>query len=256
MSDDWSLGAGLDGRSVLVTGAAGGIGREVVRAMTTVGACVTATDRDLGSLRASLGSVGVNGVRMIAADLSDLASLERLADQAEATGPLYGLVHCAAVLRRRDDITEITEDDWDAQVDTNLKATFFLCRTVAERMRGHGVGGRIVTFSSQGWWTGGFGGSIVYASTKGGIVSMTRGLARTYGPAGITVNAVAPGQARTEMLLTDLDQKVLDSMIAQTPLGRIAEPAEVASAAVFLAGAHASFITGSTLNVSGGFLMY
>jgi NAD(P)-dependent dehydrogenase (short-subunit alcohol dehydrogenase family) len=114
----------------------------------------------------------------------------------------------------------------------------------------------MVTFGSQGWWTGGFGGSVVYAGTKGGIVSMTRGLARTYGPWGITVNCVSPGQARTEMLLTDLNENILTSMTQQTPLGRVAEPGEVAAPAVFLLSDHASFITGSTVNVSGGFLMY
>ena len=85
---------------------------------------------------------------------------------------------------------------------------------------------------------------------------MTRGLARTYGPLGITVNSIAPGQARTDMLLTDLDKSVMDRMTEQTPLGRVAAPAEVASVALFLVSDHASFITGSTLNVSGGFLMY
>ena len=165
-------------------------------------------------------------------------------------------MHCAAVLRRRADIREITEEDWDAQLDTNLKASFFLCRSVAESMRAAGTHGRIVTFSSQGWWTGGFGGSVVYAASKGGIVSMSRGLARTYGPFGITVNSIAPGQAKTAMLLDGIQPEVLDRMTADTPLGRIAEPSEIAGVAVFLASKHASFVSGATLNVSGGFLMY
>src|SRR2546428_746350 len=117
-------------------------------------------------------------------------------------------------------------------------------------------GGRIITCTSQGWWTGGFGGSVVYAASKGGITSMTRGLARTYGPHQITVNAVSPGQARTPMLMDGLDPAVLESMTKATPLGRVAEPEEIAGTVVFLASDHARFITGATINISGGFLMY
>lgn len=91
---------------------------------------------------------------------------------------------------------------------------------------------------------------------KGGVISMTRGLARTYGPFGITVNTIAPGQARTHLLLDDIEEQTLQQMTEATPLGRIAEPAEIVSVAVFLASQHASFVSGATLSVSGGFLMY
>lgn len=190
-------------------------------------------------------------------DLSDLDAHQPLIQRARnELGSVYALAHLAAVLRRRDSVDEVTEDDWDFQVDTNLKATFFLCRHAAKAMREQGQGGRIITFSSQGWWTGGFGGSVVYAASKGGIVSMTRGLARTYGKDQITVNAVSPGQANTPMLMTGLSDEVLKSMTDATPLGRVADPVEIAGPVVFLASDHASFITGATLNVSGGFLMY
>jgi NAD(P)-dependent dehydrogenase (short-subunit alcohol dehydrogenase family) len=165
-------------------------------------------------------------------------------------------VHLAAILRRQARLSDVTEQDWDAQMNTNLKATFFLCRAAAEAMASQGHGGRLITFTSQGWWTGGFGGSVVYNTAKGGIVTMTRGMARTYGKDGITVNAIAPGQVRTPMLLTGLDQRVLESMTEATPLGRVAEPAEIAGLAVFLASRHAGFITGATINATGGFLMY
>ena len=127
----------------------------------------------------------------------------------DAVGPLVALAHLAAVLHRRHDIREIDEADWDLQADVNLKATFFLNRAFAEHLRAAGRGGAIVNFSSQGWWTGGFGGSVVYNATKGGIVTMTRGLARTYAGAGIRVNAVAPGLVDTSMLSDDLDPETL-----------------------------------------------
>src|SRR5438105_7577916 len=95
-------------------------------------------------------------------------------------------------------------------------------------MREQGRGGRIITFTSQGWWTGGFGGSVVYNAAKGGIVTMTRGLARVYGPYGITVNAVAPSFVITPMLMGGLDPAMLEGQKEATPLKRIAEPEEIA----------------------------
>jgi NAD(P)-dependent dehydrogenase (short-subunit alcohol dehydrogenase family) len=97
---------------------------------------------------------------------------------------------------------------------------------------------------------------VVYAASKGGIVSMTRGLARTFGPHGITVNSVSPGQVHTPMLMNGLAPEVYEAMKKQTPLGYVAEPDEIAGPVVFLASDHARYITGATLNVSGGFLMY
>ena len=160
------------------------------------------------------------------------------------------------MLRRHPTLDDATEEDWDFQHDIHLKAAFFLCRAAARVMIEAGKGGRIITFSSQGWWSGGFGGSVVYAASKGGVVSMTRGLARTLGPHGITVNCVAPGQVHTPMLMKDLSREVYESMKAQTPLGYVAEPEELAGPVVFLASDHARYITGATLNVSGGLLMY
>jgi NAD(P)-dependent dehydrogenase (short-subunit alcohol dehydrogenase family) len=253
----WDVGAGLEGRGVVCTGAAGGIGRAVTAAFAATGARVLAVDLDEGWARASIADLPGEGHAAVGLDLRDLSSHARLVRTAETElGGLDVLAHLAAVLQRRPSIGEVTEADWDLQSDVNLKAAFFLCRAAAESMKARGRGGRIVTFASQGWWTGGFGGSIAYAATKGGVVTMTRGLARTYGPDGITVNAVSPGQVSTPMLTTGLDPAVLERMRADTPLGRVAEPEELAGPVVFLASQHASFITGATLNVSGGFLMY
>lgn len=253
----WDLGAGLDGRGVIVTGAAGGIGRPVAEAFAAAGARVMAMD--VAAERAEEVVAGLEGDGHVAvgADLADLSSHDALIRRAvDELGSLYVLANLAAVLKRRNSVDEVTEEDWDFQHDVNLKAAFFLCRSAARSMVDQGDGGRIVTFTSQGWWTGGFGGSVVYCASKGGIVSMTRGLARTYGPHGITVNSVSPGQAETPMLMTDLDPAVYEAMRAQTPLGYVAQPSEIAGTVVFLASKHASYITGATINVSGGFLMY
>jgi NAD(P)-dependent dehydrogenase (short-subunit alcohol dehydrogenase family) len=253
----WTVGAGLEGRGVVVTGAAGGIGRAVSRAFAATGANVVAVDVDaapLGELVPALGGPGRHTA--IAADLADLDGLDGLVAQArDAAGSLDVLAHVAAVIRRSE-LDAITEQDWELQEAVNLRATFFLNRAAARVMREQGRGGRIVNFASQGWWTGGFGGSVVYAATKGGVVSMTRGLARTYGPDGILINCVSPGAVDTPMLRDGMTDEALESFRAQIPLGRFADPEELAGAVVFLASRHASYITGATLNVSGGQLMY
>lgn len=251
------LGKGLDGRGVVVTGAAGGIGSAVAHAFAECGARVVAIDiseqraRDVAATLPGEGHVGFG---------ADLGYIDRHPDLVEAAedavGPLVALAHLAAVLRRSKDIREVDESDWDAQVDVNFKATFFLNRAFAEKLRGAGRTGAIVNFSSQGWWTGGFGGSVVYNATKGGIVTMTRGLARSYAANGIRVNSVAPGLIDTAMLRDGLTENALQSLVDQVPLGRMAAPSEVAPAVVFLASDHASYITGATLNISGGWLMY
>lgn len=250
----WDLGAGLEGKQVLVTGAAGGIGSAVCAAFAEAGARVVAVDTHEERLAAVVAALPhADRHRAVAADLVDLEAHGALLD---AAPELYALVHVAALALRRADIADVTEEDWDRQHDVNLKATFFLCRAAAERMRERGEGGRIVTFASQAFWTGGFGGSVVYAASKGGVVSMSRGLARTYGPLGITVNTISPGLVDTPMLMDDLAPEALQGLLDATPLGRVARTDEMAGAAVFLASQHASYVSGATLNVSGGFLMY
>jgi NAD(P)-dependent dehydrogenase (short-subunit alcohol dehydrogenase family) len=253
----WSVGAGLEGKGVIVTGAAGGIGKATAEAFSATGAKVMAVDLDQSRVDDVVSGFEGSGHIGVAADLADLSGHDALIGRArKELGNLYVFANLAAVLRRVSGLDAVTEEDWDFQHDVNLKANFFLSRAAGNAMIDQGQGGRIILFSSQGWWTGGFGGSVVYAATKGGVTSMCRGLARTFGPHMITVNAISPGQVKTPMLLTGLSQEVYDSMTKQTPLGYVAEPEELAGPVVFLASDHASYITGATINVSGGFLMY
>jgi NAD(P)-dependent dehydrogenase (short-subunit alcohol dehydrogenase family) len=244
-------------RWVIVTGAAGGIGSATVRRFAHDGAYVWAVDLRQDSIDALLADLPGSGHRGSAVDLVDFAQQQRFVDDVAAAGvELLGLVHTAAVLRRRASIFDVTEDDWDFQIDTNLKATFFLDRSVARLLIAQGAGGSIVNFSSQGWWTGGFGGSVVCAASKGGIVSMSRGLARTLAPHGIRVNTVAPGFVDTSMMRGGLTDEQLQASIDQVPLGRLASPEEVADTVSFLIGPDSRYVTGATLNVTGGQLMY
>lgn len=252
----WSLGSGLEDKVVIVTGACGGIGRAVANAFALAGARVLATDLDQPVLDELIDALPGGGHIGIALNIVDAPSRDRLVKLAtEQMGGIYALAHTAALLIRRKSLDLVTEDDWDSQMDTNLKATFFLSRQVANAMSPQGEG-RIILFTSQSWWTGGFGGSSVYAASKGGIVSLSRSLARNYGSAGITVNTVSPGQINTSMLLTDLDPAVYEKMRTETPLGYVGEPEDIAGVVVFLASRHARYISGATINVSGGYLMY
>lgn len=249
---------GLEDKGCFVTGAAGGIGREIAVQLAQAGARVAVVDLDQSACEAVVAAMDDPSRHLaIGADLRDLSAHESLLGRArDAFDRLDVLVCAAAVLRRRNTIDEVTEEDWDAQFDINLKAVFFLNRAAAHIFREAGRGGRIVNFSSQGWWSGGFGGSVVYSATKGGIVSMTRGLARSLAPDGITVNHVAPGAADTAMMRSGMTDEGLAKFVEMIPMGRMAEPGEVASTVVFLASDLASYVTGATMNVSGGQLMY
>lgn len=249
---------GIEGKGVVVTGAAGGIGGATARMFAEEGARVLAVDLEQGAVDGVVSALPQPDRHLaVGADLRDLAGQEALLRRAaEAFDSFDALAHCAAVLRRRFTIDEVTEEDWDFQIDVNLKATFFLNRTAATLFKEQGRGGRIVNFSSQGWWTGGFGGSVVYAASKGGITSMTRGLARTYAADGITVNVVSPGGVDTPMMTANQTDEQLASFLQLIPIGRLATPEEIAGVVVFLASEQARYITGATVNVSGGQLMY
>ena len=252
-----ALDLGLAGHVALVTGAAGGIGSAVARAFARAGAKVYAVDRDADAVARLVDSLGGAGPHHgTAVDLADVAGHEALvADAQERLGGLHSLTHAAAVLRRRASLADITEEDWDVQIDVNLKASFFLSRAVGAALAARG-GGAITNFTSQGWWTGGFGGSVVYAASKGGVVSMSRGMARSLAPAGVRVNTVAPGAADTAMMRSDQTEEQLQAFVATIPLGRMATPEEVAGIPVFLASEHGRYITGATINVSGGQIVY
>ena len=253
----WNIGAGLEGKGVIVTGAAGGIGREVALAFAKAGSRVAAVDINEKGVSEVVAAMEGGPHLALGIDLRNIAGHKPLVAKVQASfGRLDVLANTAAILIRRSHVDQVTEEDWDLQHDINLKAGFFLNRAVAQALLAQGNGGRIINFTSQGWWSGGFGGSVVYAATKGGIVSMTRGLARTYAKDRITVNAVSPGAADTAMLRSGLTEDQLAQQIAQIPMGYMAPPSDLAGTVLFLASDHASYITGATMNVSGGWLMY
>jgi NAD(P)-dependent dehydrogenase (short-subunit alcohol dehydrogenase family) len=239
----------------VVTGAAGGIGRSVVAAFAGAGAHVVGVDI-VGSPVQEVVAALPGQHLALEADLRDVDDHGRLFQQARDLAPLAAVAHLAAVLLRRDTVDDVTSEDWDTQLDVNLKATFFLNRAARNAFKEQGTPGSIVNFTSQGWWTGGFGGSVVYAASKGGVVSLTRGLARSFAPDGVRVNAVSPGGVETPMMTEGVSDEVMRGFMAQIPLGRLADPDELTGAVLFLASSASSYVTGTVMNVSGGQLMY
>lgn len=253
----WEIGSGLAGKRIVITGAGGAIGSELARAFAAAGSRVALLDLRQDSIDRVAATLEGEGHVTVPVDLRSIASLPALVvDLRDRLDGLDVLVNCAGLVIRCSDLRQVTEADWDAQQDVNLKAAFFLSRAAAEVMREQGRGGRVISFTSQAWWSGSYGNAVVYAAAKGGIVSLMRGMARAYAGDRITFNAVAPGAVDTEMMTNGMSEEALQNILKQIPLGYMAAPSDLAGAVLFLASSHASYMTGTVLNVSGGWLMY
>jgi NAD(P)-dependent dehydrogenase (short-subunit alcohol dehydrogenase family) len=249
---DW----GLTGQTVIVTGGAGAIGRAICEGFAEAGARVAVVDLDQPACDAVAASLP--GAMGFGANLTGFGRLPALIARIEAAmGLATHLVNVAGIIRRTADLFSVTVEDWDTQADVNLKAVFFLTQAFAARLKDEGREGSVVNYSSQGWQSGGFGGSVVYNATKGAVTTMTRGMARSWAPLGIRVNAVAPGLVDTPMLkIPGQTPGQFEAMVDAIPMRRLGLPDDHVGATVFLCSPMARYMTGATINVSGGFLMY
>jgi 3-oxoacyl-[acyl-carrier protein] reductase len=235
------------GRTVIVTGAARGIGLAVAARFQAAQAAVFVADAD----EAALAEVDLAGATTVVADVSQTRDVERLVAEAVArTGKVDVIVNNAGILRDRM-LWKLTDEDWNQVLAVHLGGAFRLIRACVPHFREHGYG-RVVNVTS---YTGLHGnvGQAAYAAAKAGVIGLTKTAAKELAPFGITVNAISPN-AQTRML-ESIPSDRLEEILKLVPLGRFAEPAEIADAVLFLASEEAGYITGAVLPVDGGLSM-
>ncbi|MSU88991.1 3-oxoacyl-[acyl-carrier-protein] reductase [Rhodobacteraceae bacterium 2CG4] len=241
----------LTGKTALVTGASGGIGGEIARALHARGATVALSGTRTEPLEALAAELG-DRVHVLPCNLSDAAAVEALPKQAvEAMGALDILVNNAGITR--DNLfMRMSDEEWAQVIEVNLTSTMRLCRGVLRGMM-KARAGRIVNISSIVGTTGNPGQGN-YAASKAGMVGMSKSLAAEVASRGITVNCIAPGFITTAM--TDkLGDAQKEKLLGAIPAGRMGESGDIAAAVVYLASDEAGYVTGQTLHVNGGMAM-
>jgi 3-oxoacyl-[acyl-carrier protein] reductase len=247
------MSSNFAGQVALVTGASRGIGAAIAlelaqRGMKVIGTATT----DEGAARISSAFSGHAGCRGATLDVNDAQAAQALIDAiAQEQGGLQVLVNNAGITRDMLAM-RLKDEDWDAVLDTNLKAVFRMSRAVMRTMMKQRYG-RIISITSV-VGSSGNPGQANYAAAKAGVAGMTRALARELGSRGITVNCVAPGFIETDMT-AGLPEEQQKALLSQIPLGHLGKPGDIAHAVAFLASREAGYVTGQELHVNGGMYM-
>ena len=245
----------LTGKAALVTGGTRGIGRAIVEALAGAGARVAFTYRasadTAGALERELAGRGAE-VFGLQGDAGDPAHAEAAVQAVvDRWGSLDVLVLNAGITRDNL-LLRMSEEEWDAVLDTNLKSAFHFCKAAYRPMMKQRAGSIVTLASVVGVM--GNAGQANYAASKGGLIAFTKSLARELAGRGVRANVVAPGYVATDMT-SALGEKAQEALQAQIPLGRVGTPKEIASVVTFLASDAASYVTGQVLNVNGGMVM-
>jgi 3-oxoacyl-[acyl-carrier protein] reductase len=239
----------LSGRVALVTGAASGIGRACALTLARCGAHVVAADINLPGAEQAAAQAGA--ALAVGVDVGDPASVDALAARVQG---VYGgadiLVNAAGIVAYARGIGAVSLEEWDRVLQVNLRGTWLVCRALIEAMKLR-RDGRIINFASLAARIGGLEAGIHYASSKAGLIGLTRTLAREGGPYGITANCVAPGIIATPPVIRQVADHE-EVYTRQIPLGRLGRPEDVANAVAFLASPLAAYVSGVVLDINGG----
>ncbi|MBP2638142.1 MAG: fabG 2 [Firmicutes bacterium] len=241
----------LKDKVAVVTGSARGLGKSMVLRMAAEGAAVVVSDINYDACVAVKSEIEQAG-GVAAAIKCDVTKREEVEFLIQETVKLFSKVDIMvnnAGITRDAQMIKMTDEQWDLVLATNLKSMFLCCQAASKPMIEQGWG-RIINISSIAGVEGNFG-QANYSAAKAGAIGLTKTLCKELGKKGITVNVIAPGFMLTEMAEA-IPKKITDAMIARIPVGRAGQPAEIASAVVFLASDEAAFITGQVLNVNGG----
>ena len=236
---------------VLVTGAGAGIGFGIARAFHAAGARVALSDVREGPLKGAVAQLGTERVHARVADVRDAASVQQLVEGAErALGPLTVAVANAGIYPNTP-VLEMTQEEWDRVMETNVRGVFLTCQAAARRMVANRVHGKIITISS-GAAMSGRPGAAHYCASKAAVVMFTKVLALELSKQHINVNSIAPGLIEVKSEVSPLTDEYVETLTRQIPWGRVGQPEDIANAALFLASPLAEFITGEVLAVNGG----
>jgi 3-oxoacyl-[acyl-carrier protein] reductase len=241
----------MQNKVALVSGAGRGIGRSIANALAAHGAELIVVDLVADRVAETLHIIGNSKNHSgKTCDISDSKQVEQLfADVEQQYGKLDVLVNVAGIAGGGKVLEALDDSTWNKMLDINLSGSFFCARAAVALMTKNETAGSIITISSTGALSG--ESAVHYDTAKGALLSMTRSLARELGPRQIRVNAICPGPTNTE-LLSALGEKQIESLSRRIPLKRIAQPDDIAGAALFLASDESAFVTGQTLMVNGG----
>jgi len=243
----------FEGKSVVVTGGAGGIGSAICQRFSDEGALVCVADADIAGAETVAGNIRAAGgqAEAHAFDLTDPADIRGFVRDWTGAGRKIDVLCNNAGLMRRGALMELSPEDWQQSFAVNIDALFHMCQAVIPVMQEQGSGA-IVNTASQ-WGMHPAPGHIAYNTTKAAVVAFTQNLARDYAPDNIRVNGVAPGEVRTPMLESNLARsgRSLDDLNTLVPFGRIGEPDEIAALVAFLASDEAQYLCGSVVEITG-----
>jgi 3-oxoacyl-[acyl-carrier protein] reductase len=241
----------LTGKNALVTGATGGIGSEIAKALASQGAKVVLSSTKEEKLQELAAEIG-GDVKYVACNLSDAAAVDALFDKAEELVGQIDILVCNAGITKDNLILRMKDDDFNHVLDVNLKSTFVLNRNAIKKMMRRKYG-RIINIASVVGVTGN-PGQCNYVASKAGMIGMSKSLAQEVATRGITINCVAPGFIQSPM--TDiLNDAQREAILNKIPAGKMGESSDIAKAVAFLASEDAGYVTGHTLHVNGGMFM-